>query len=135
MFSKSSIETANNLLQDYVLDFARLYGTSLVKSLNSYWIQSSNKFAFLCLVSIEYRGSKHLAYHCLSFGSIIETDAFGFESLNGIFMGMLHGMKELDIELVNAFNLYTIACTAHSNYDYENKDLLLLVKSQLMDKM
>jgi predicted N-acyltransferase len=36
---------------------------------------------------------------------------------------MLHGKKELNIEIVNAFYLYLQTYSAHSNYNYQNKEL------------
>ena len=39
---------------------------------------------------------------------------------------MLHGMQQLDIELVNAFYFYLVTYMAHTNYEYENKDLFHL---------
>ena len=60
---------------------------------------------------------------CNDFGSIVETDAFGFESLNGQFRTMFHGKRDIDVELVKSFFFFLEAYTAHQNHEYHNERL------------
>ena len=53
----------------------------------------------------------------------METDAFGFESLNGEFRDLFHGKKNTDVELVKAFFFFLETYSAHASHTYKSQML------------
>ena len=99
------------------------YKNTFLKDRENGWMSDALKmYSTLYFVYFKCRSIiedlRHLSVQCSLFGALVEYDAFGFEGINGYFSQMLHGNREVDVELVNAFHFFLKAFAAHSNHIY-----------------